>query len=1028
MGSVYNMSVTTSGGYLSVTGSGFYRNITPTQYFSGTATVTAEWDYTLYYGDSMHHQRVSVSISCYDNKVSIIPTTLTLSPGQTYRLGYRHAYDNQYVGNANAYFSGGSSCFTVTSDGLVTAKSPGTGYVNVYSKVSSESPYCYISVKDIEATGATTGNYTLLADQTIDLNVAVTPSNATVKSKQWYVKTGNDIVSISGSRLTGLKPGQATIYCMVNGSVKSNEASVTVSEPKLTKSSTSPIDGDTEVSAFVNPSVTYSHDISIGSDFDMVTLKEGGIDVEGKAEITGKTLKFVPAHPLRPQTNYTLSVPKTAIVNKWGGSAQSDEILTFKTGAYEKIILKISPAPDSYLTSSDLITISAVPDDATIYYSTDGSAPTKSSDIYREPIKHSDDVLIKAFAEREGYENSDVVSAQYYKSQNEVLSYYPNDNNPLFNYADVTPHINLSGEIVASNNFRRISLTSEEEGNVLGTPYITYNMIIFVPDEPLKDCTKYTMTIPNDAVKSINGEVFKGFTWSFTTIVHNDKISLRGDETVFVLQQNGVLNQRGMEYLTMDSANGSFTFKDNDAMVKVSSKIDDIAGGYTHNFVCGESSIEGQGFALCGETANKSNILSIPSPKLIKTGFQTSAIIDADNSLWMVGRNDFYQLCDNTGTTSKEFIKVLGNVKDVALGNGFTLYVDGNGVMWAVGRNHRGQLGDGTTIDRKSPVMVMENVEKVYASSDGFFSACLSSDGKLFTWGDNSSSQLGRNGVSYSVVPEEVMDGVNDVALGSQHALALTDDYQLYAWGSNVFGQISRSGSVIPTPTLFEQNVKMIDAGPSTSLILFNSDKVTGWGKKSHSNFGAGSGKAQDFVISDGNPYAPMDGVTLSPSHFEVLPNEEFALAAHPYPLIADYETLVWETSDPSVAEVSAKGEVTTYKEGEVEITVRLIDRFGNVREATSLIICTDNPVNDSPTAAVEKPSYENTSWTVLTRDSEIIIRDAAPGSEFMLYNLAGIVLDTKICGEGELIFNVLEPDLYILQSGSRTVKVLCKF
>lgn len=77
MGSTYNMSVTSSGGYLSITGSGFYRKITPTQYFSGTATVTAEWDYTLYYGDTKKHQRLTLSISCYNNQVSIYPTSIS---------------------------------------------------------------------------------------------------------------------------------------------------------------------------------------------------------------------------------------------------------------------------------------------------------------------------------------------------------------------------------------------------------------------------------------------------------------------------------------------------------------------------------------------------------------------------------------------------------------------------------------------------------------------------------------------------------------------------------------------------------------------------------------------------------------------------------------------------------------------------------------------------------------------------------------------------------------------------------------
>ena len=114
MGSTYNLNVSVNGGYLSVTGTGFYRQITPTQYFSGKATITAEWDYKLYYGGTMQHQRASITIDCRDNPVSILPTSISLAPGETYQLRYAHRFDNQYVTAAYPYFTSGSACFSVT--------------------------------------------------------------------------------------------------------------------------------------------------------------------------------------------------------------------------------------------------------------------------------------------------------------------------------------------------------------------------------------------------------------------------------------------------------------------------------------------------------------------------------------------------------------------------------------------------------------------------------------------------------------------------------------------------------------------------------------------------------------------------------------------------------------------------------------------------------------------------------------------------------------------------------------------------
>ncbi len=143
MGLTANMSWSTSGGYLSLSGSGLYRTITVTQYFSGTATVTCEWDYKLTGNGSYTHTKRQVTISCRDNQIFISPTSMTLTPGESRHVSYRHQYDNQYTSAANAYFqSSDPSICTISSSGEVIAKSPGTTYINVYSKVSSVSPYC----------------------------------------------------------------------------------------------------------------------------------------------------------------------------------------------------------------------------------------------------------------------------------------------------------------------------------------------------------------------------------------------------------------------------------------------------------------------------------------------------------------------------------------------------------------------------------------------------------------------------------------------------------------------------------------------------------------------------------------------------------------------------------------------------------------------------------------------------------------------------------------------------------------------
>jgi len=71
-----------------------------------------------------------------------------------------------------------------------------------------------------------------------------------------------------------------------------------------------------------------------------------------------------------------------------------------------------SPAPGSY-TSSQPVTLSDTTSGATIYYTTDGSAPTTASSVYTTPITVSSTETINAMAAASGLNNSTVTSGTY---------------------------------------------------------------------------------------------------------------------------------------------------------------------------------------------------------------------------------------------------------------------------------------------------------------------------------------------------------------------------------------------------------------------------------------------------------------------------------------------------------------------------------------------------------------------------------------------------------------------------------------
>lgn len=239
MGMTYNMSWSTNGGYLSLSGAGFYRDITVTQYFSGTAYVTCEWDYKLTSSSRLTHVKRQVAITCRDNQVSISPTSMTMSPGESRYVSYRHQHDNQYTSAANAYFqSSDPSICTVSSSGEVVAKTPGTTYINVYSKVSSISPYCKVTVRKIDPTSVSLpSSITMTAGESRTITPTLYPSNAQT-TFSWF-SSDPQVASVSEGVITAKKHGIATITVKTaNGLSAVSSVKINKAKLKITSSHT----------------------------------------------------------------------------------------------------------------------------------------------------------------------------------------------------------------------------------------------------------------------------------------------------------------------------------------------------------------------------------------------------------------------------------------------------------------------------------------------------------------------------------------------------------------------------------------------------------------------------------------------------------------------------------------------------------------------------------------------------------------------------------------------------------------------
>jgi alpha-tubulin suppressor-like RCC1 family protein len=109
----------------------------------------------------------------------------------------------------------------------------------------------------------------------------------------------------------------------------------------------------------------------------------------------------------------------------------------------------------------------------------------------------------------------------------------------------------------------------------------------------------------------------------------------------------------------------------------------------------------------------------------------------------------------NNATSYSSPVAISGNrsFDEIACGASHTLArIASTGLVYAWGTNTSGQLGDNTRTHKSSPVAVAGNrsFDAIYAGLN-YSMAWDASTGLLWTWGHNSSGQLGtRNKTSYS--------------------------------------------------------------------------------------------------------------------------------------------------------------------------------------------------------------------------------------------------------------------------------------
>ena len=223
--------------------------------------------------------------------------------------------------------------------------------------------------------------------------------------------------------------------------------------------------------------------------------------------------------------------------------------------------------------------------------------------------------------------------------------------------------------------------------------------------------------------------------------------------------------------------------------------------------------------------------------------FSSSFAIKKDGTLWMWGEKEYFldkkewdRWPDNGNMLTPEY--VTDNVKDIALGLLFALVLKDDGILYIQGNYPYHLLIEGkheSWFYKLQPII--ENVRTIAAVNDYWLA--LKSDGELWHHGKYTPSGLQKG------IPEVLMNGVQSIAVtdGRNYgsAYALKDNGTLLAWGNNSSGQIGDgTGNEYDTPFQVLDNVNQLAVGGYHSIAMKQDGGIWAWGYNNMGQLGNG--------------------------------------------------------------------------------------------------------------------------------------------------------------------------------------------